>query len=43
MLLRWVAVASAVIVVAACAGRGDGSCEDLLAALGKKPDTLEFV
>ena len=42
-MLRWIAVASAVIVVSACAGRADGSCEDLLAALGKKPDTLEFV
>ena len=36
-------VLASAIVIAACASRPDGSCEDLLAALGKKPDALEFV
>jgi hypothetical protein len=31
------------IAIAACADRANGSCGDLLAALGKKPDALEFV
>jgi Domian of unknown function (DUF4952) len=43
MPLRWVAIISTVIVAFACGGPADGSCEDVLAALGKKPDTLEFV
>ena len=33
----------ATFVVAACANRADGSCEDLLAAIDKKPANLEFV
>ena len=36
-------VLASAIVMAACASRPDGSCEDLLASLGKKPDALEFV
>lgn len=33
----------AALVVAACAKRADGSCQDLLAAIDKKPANLEFV
>jgi hypothetical protein len=41
-VLRLVTVAFAAIVVAACEGRAQAGCDDLLAALKKKPDTLEY-
>ena len=41
-VLRLVTVAFAVIVVAACEGRAQAGCDDLLAVMKKKPDTLEY-
>jgi hypothetical protein len=37
------AVLASVIAIAACANRADGSCAELLAALEKKPENLEFL